>query len=51
MAEPIEMVEIGRYNEGYNDDNEGGYDDFNPPTEETNLNTNDDFGNHITEEK
>ena len=42
MEEPIEMDEIGRGNEGYDDDNNGDYDDFNPSTEETELITNDD---------
>ena len=42
MDEPIEMDEIGRGNEGYDDDNNGDYDDFNPSTEETELITNDD---------
>ena len=48
------MDEIGRGNEGYDDDNDGNddnIDDFNPPTEETKLITNDDFGDPITEEK
>ena len=36
------MDEIGRGNEGYDDDNNGDYDDFNPPTEETELINDDD---------
>ena len=37
MDEPIEMDEIGRVNERYDDDKDSDYDDFNPSTEETEL--------------